>query len=228
MKITKIAAMALLSFATVTSQAAFIDQRGTAEVEVSYRAISMEDFLSEIVPKNYSVEFANPALRKRQIAAKGKGPWDAVLTSAAQRNGVSVVVMSAEKRVFIREIGAVAVTVGGVALQPGVQVRPAQVVIVQQVAPMQVYKTANTDYQVSAVVQRWATQADMQLVWEPRDVDYKIRAEHEWGTDFRTSLTDLLISVQGARERVRACIHPNKPKNVVRIIHFNERCKGTI
>lgn len=226
MRITKIAAMVLLSFATLTSQAAFIDQRGAAEVEVSYRAISMEDFLSEIVPKSYSVEFANPALRSRQIAAKGKGPWDAVLTSTAQRNGIAVVVMPAEKRVVVSEIGAVAV--GGVALQPGVQVRPAQVVVVQPVAPTQVYKTANTDYQVSAVVQRWATQANMQLVWEPRDVDYKIRAEHEWGTDFRTSLTDLLISVQGARERVRACIHPNKPKNVVRIIHFNERCKGTI
>ena len=68
----------------------------------------------------------------------------------------------------------------------------------------------------------------MQLVWEPRDVDYEIKAEHEWGTDFRTSLFDLLTSVQGKRERVRACIHPNKPKNVVRIIHFNERCKGTM
>ena len=94
------------------------------------------------------------------------------------------------------------------------------------------FTTTSSDYQVSAVLQRWASQANMQYVWEPRNVEFQISAENDWGTDLRQAVRGLLTSVQmnqrtqAGRERVRACIHPNKPKNVLRIIRFEERCQG--
>jgi hypothetical protein len=94
------------------------------------------------------------------------------------------------------------------------------------------FTTTSADYQVSAVLQRWASQANMQYVWEPRNVEFQISAENDWGTDLRQAVRGLLMSVQmsqrgqAGRERVRACIHPNKPKNVLRIIRFEERCQG--
>lgn len=111
---------------------------------------------------------------------------------------------------------------------PPVSARP-----VQTISPA-AFTTTSSDYQVSAVLQRWAAQANMQYVWEPRNVEFLISAENDWGTDLRQAVRDLLMSVQAGqsaqagRESVRACIHPNKPKNVLRIIRFNERCAGAM
>jgi hypothetical protein len=115
-----------------------------------------------------------------------------------------------------------------------VAVRPAVMKVAGPVdtpAPV-AFTTTSSDYQVSAVLQRWASQANMQYVWEPRNVEFQISAENDWGTDLRQAVRGLLTSVQmnqrtqAGRERVRACIHPNKPKNVLRIIRFEERCQG--
>jgi hypothetical protein len=94
------------------------------------------------------------------------------------------------------------------------------------------FTTTSSDYQVSAVLQRWAVQANMQYIWEPRNVEFQVSAENDWGTDLERAVRDLLTSVQAnqgaraGRDRVRACIHPNKPKQVLRIIRFEERCEG--
>lgn len=108
---------------------------------------------------------------------------------------------------------------------------PAAARPVPTMAPV-AFTTTTSDYQVSAVLQRWAAQANMQYVWEPRNVEFQISAENDWGTDLRQAVRELLMSVQAGqsaqsgRERVRACIHANKPKNVLRIIRFNDRCTG--
>lgn len=94
------------------------------------------------------------------------------------------------------------------------------------------FTTTSSDFQVSAVLQRWAIQSNMQFIWEPRNVEFQISAENDWGPDLRQAVRGLLVSAQAnqsaqaGRERVRACIHPNKPKNVLRIIRFDERCEG--
>lgn len=119
-------------------------------------------------------------------------------------------------------------------LSPAVAVKPAVLKVqgpVDTPAPA-AFTTTSADYQVSAVLQRWANQANMQYVWEPRNVEFQISAENDWGTDLRQAVRGLLTSVQmnqrtqAGRERVRACIHPNKPKSVLRIIRFEERCQG--
>ena len=121
-----------------------------------------------------------------------------------------------------------------VAPSPTVVMKPAVLKVAGPVdtpAPV-AFTTTSSDYQVSAVLQRWASQANMQYVWEPRNVEFQISAENDWGTDLRQAVRGLLTSVQmnqrtqAGRERVRACIHPNKPKNVLRIIRFEERCQG--
>lgn len=119
---------------------------------------------------------------------------------------------------------------------PAVAVKPAVLKTqspVETPAPV-AFTTTSADYQVSAVLQRWASQANMQYVWEPRNVEFQVSAENDWGTDLRQAVRGLLMSVQtnqarqAGRERVRACIHPNKPKNVLRIIRFEERCQGDL
>lgn len=124
-----------------------------------------------------------------------------------------------------------------IAALPGKPVATAAPVAVLKPVPTiapAAFTTTGSDYQVSAVLQRWAAQANMQYVWEPRNVEFQISAENDWGTDLRQAVRDLLMSVQAGqsaqsgRESVRACIHPNKPKNVLRIIRFNERCAGAM
>lgn len=116
------------------------------------------------------------------------------------------------------------------ALRPAVNASPALAPVATP-APS-AFTTTSSDYQVSAVLQRWATQANMQYVWEPRSVEFQVSAENDWGTDLDRAVRDLLTSVQAnqsaraGRDRVRACIHPNKPKAVLRIIRFEEQCEG--
>lgn len=216
-----------------TAQATFVDNRtatASTEIEVVFKSITIEELLTEIAPKGFSVTYARPELRRRNVSINGKGMWSDLLAKSLLKEGLVALVDTGKNSVMILDGPAGA---GGQPITPAGSTRPAPAVPVAQVPapppppPPESYRTATNDHQISTVVQRWAKQANMQLVWEPRDVDYQVTAENEWGTDFQVALRGLLESVQGARTRIRACIHANKPRNVVRIINFNDRCKGS-
>lgn len=102
----------------------------------------------------------------------------------------------------------------------------AQPVLLKPVAaaPARMYKVRATDGSYSRVIQRWADESNMQLVWEEADVDYPVKGESEFSSDIAASLTDLLISTHGSRTPLRACIHPNKPYALIRIIRKADLC----
>lgn len=227
--------MALLMGAG-SSYAAFVDNRkNDAVIEVNYKSISVEDLIADIVPGDVKVDYAAPDLRKKHVKINGTGTWAQLLGQAAAGAPLRIAIDHASKRVTITERPLAP------ARAPGMQVAadglgaaaPRGAVVPAPAAPAS-FTTTSSDYQVSAVLQRWATQANMQYVWEPSGVEYQISAENDWGTDMRVAVRDLLTSVQTSQAeqagttRVRACIHPNKPKNVLRIIKFDERCKGNI
>lgn len=238
MKITKLALLMALMMGAGSSYAAFVDNRKSdAVIEVNYKSISVEDLIADIVPGDVKVDYTTPDLRKKHVKISGTGTWAQLLGQAAASASVRIAVDQTNKRVTIadrpvapaRALGAQATADGlGPAAPRGVAA-PAPA----PAAPAS-FTTTGSDYQVSAVLQRWAAQANMQYVWEPSGVEYQISAENDWGTDMRVAVRDLLTSVQTSQAeqagstRVRACIHPNKPKNVLRIIKFDERCKGNI
>lgn len=231
-------------------------------VDVNYKSVSVEDLVADIVPPGYDAEYAKPLQRKALVNITGKGTWYMLLTEAVVKSNLSVYIDQDKRTIkFTDRLEAVertdeaataSITTPGATtaaagqartqpsaavlqtLAPAVAVKPAVLKVqgpVDTPAPV-AFTTTSADYQVSAVLQRWASQANMQYVWEPRNVEFQISAENDWGTDLRQAVRGLLTSVQmsqrgqAGRERVRACIHPNKPKNVLRIIRFEERCQG--
>jgi len=235
-----------------------------ALVEVNYKSIAVEDLAADIAPHEYTVTYARPEQRKQLLQISGKGTWSQLLSQAASTSPLMVYVDHNVKSIKFSERSAVATpAVVAAAGAAGARVPPAPAVIPAVTSPPVspasaptsvvtkpalvakplatpalsspiAFTTTSSDYQVSAVLQRWAAQANMQYVWEPRNVEFLISAENDWGTDLRQAVRDLLMSVQAGqsaqagRESVRACIHPNKPKNVLRIIRFNERCAGAM
>jgi len=242
-----------------SSYAGFVDNRAAdGVVEVNYKSIAVEDLVADIVPAEYQAEYAKPSQRKTLVTITGKGAWSTLLADAATKSNLSVYIdhtahqvkfadrsASAERAPAAQAVLVAAPVVAAAALvhapirnaslaspapvaAPAAAARPTPVATPAPVA----FTTTSSDYQVSAVLQRWATQANMQYVWEPRNVEFQVSAENDWGTDLRQAVRGLLTSVQmnqstqAGRERVRACIHPNRPKNVLRIIRFEERCQG--
>lgn len=255
-------AMALLMGAGSTYAGFVDNRAAEGEVDVNYKSVSVEDLVADIVPQGYQTEYAKPFQRKALVNINGKGTWHTLLTDAVSRSNVSVYIDQDKRTVKFTDRLAPAertpemavaptaplVVAGGAqapvatgmevrlaaAPTPAVAVQPATSKIhgpVDTPAPI-AFTTTSSDYQVSAVLQRWASQGNMQYVWEPRNVEFQISAENDWGTDLRQAVRGLLTSVQmsqrgqAGRERVRACIHPNKPKSVLRIIRFDERCQG--
>lgn len=206
---------AALCLAMTCAHAGFVDNRSAAaggEIEVAFKSITVADLLTEIVPPEYTVLYGTPEQGMRRVTVIGKGVWQHLLTRA----------QTADMKFHIDpQAKVVRVAAPGEVIAPSAS-RP----VAPKAAALPVFRTTSTDYQVSTVLSRWVEQAQMQLVWEPRDVDYPVQAENEWGTDFRVALQGLLGSVQGGRALLRACIHPNNPRNVVRIIKYTERCKG--
>lgn len=219
-----------------SSYAAFVDNRTSdAVIAVNYKSISVEDLIADIVPADVKVDYAAPDLRKKQIKISGSGTWAQLLGQAEVGAPMRIAVDQANKRVTIayRPVAPARASVTQVTAN-GLGATAARGAVLPAPAAPVSFTTKSSDYQVSAVLQRWATQANMQYVWEPSGVEYQISAENDWGTDMRVAVRDLLTSVQTSQSeqaggtRVRACIHPNKPKNVLRIIKFDERCKGNI
>jgi len=235
MKITKLALLMTLLMGAGSSYAAFVDNRKTdAVIEVNYKSISVEDLVADIVPQGVSVDYANQDLRKKLVSVVGKGNWSDLLAQSAAGAQVRIIVDTAAQRVTVTERTITAQRTPAAKGAAGAGAAGLGIAAATSPAAPASFVTTSSDYQVSAVLQRWATQANMQYVWEPRDVEFQISAENDWGTDMRVAVRDLLTSVQtsqtnqAGRARVRACIHPNKPKNVLRIIKFDERCKGNI
>lgn len=218
-----------------SSYAAFVDNRKSdAVIEVNYKSISVEDLIADIVPGDVKIDYAAPELRKKHVKISGSGTWAQLLGQAAVGAQVRIGVDQANKRVTISDRPVAPVRAPGAQATDGLGAAAPRGAAVPAPAAPASFTTTGSDYQVSAVLQRWAAQANMQYVWEPSGVEYQISAENDWGTDMRVAVRDLLTSVQTSQTeqagstRVRACIHPNKPKNVLRIIKFDERCKGNI
>ncbi|MBY0239123.1 MAG: toxin co-regulated pilus biosynthesis Q family protein [Burkholderiaceae bacterium] len=255
MKMNKLVVAMALILGAGSSYAGFVDNRAAdGVVDVNYKSVAVEDLVADIVPPGYQAEYTKPVHRKALVNITGKGIWHTLLTDAVARSNL-LVNIDQEKRTIkfsdllapaerAPELAAAASTTAPTStttaaieatIQTSTAARKSSVLKVQ--GPVETpapasYTTTSADYQVSAVLQRWAGQANMQYVWEPRNVEFQISAENDWGTDLRRAVRGLLTSVQmnqrsqAGRERVRACIHPNKPKNVLRIIRFEERCQG--
>lgn len=239
MKITKLALVATLLMGAGSSYAGFVDTRATdAVVEVSYKSIAIEDLAADIAPRDYLVTYTRPDQRKQLVKISGKGTWSQLLSQAASTSSLMVYVDHNAKTIkFSERVAAASVDTRTVPAHLSSSATAlSSSAAPQTAAPIapSAFTTKSSDYKVSIVLQRWAAQSNMQYVWEPRNVEFQINAENDWGTDLRQAVRDLLTSVQAnqsaqaGRERVRACIHPNKPKNVLRIIRFDERCQGAM
>ncbi|OEZ66406.1 toxin co-regulated pilus biosynthesis protein Q [Janthinobacterium sp. HH103] len=237
MKMTKLTLVLALLVIASPSQAGFVDNRASdAVIEITYKAISVEDLFADIVPREVQIEYASADLRKKLVTISGKGTWVQLLEQSASGAPVRIVVDQKGQRVSVAARSMEIERIDSVNdAKSSITPTTPQTAAVTKTAPVPAtFTTTGSDYHVSAVLRRWATQANMQYVWEPRDVEYQVSAENDWGTDVRVAVRNLLTSVQtsqgsqAGRERVRACIHANTPKNVLRIIKFDERCKGGI
>jgi hypothetical protein len=252
MKMNKLILAIALAVSAGSTYAGFVDNRAAdGVVEVNYKSIAVEDLVADIVPAEYQTDYAKPLQRKTLVSITGKGTWYMLLTDALARSSLPVYINQAGHRVTVGErttpaerspqttaalvaapTAAAAVAVKASALPATAAVKPVLLPVATP-APA-AYTTTSADYQVSAVLQRWAAQANMQYIWEPRNVEFQISAENDWGTDLERAVRDLLTSVQSnqaaraGRDRVRACIHPNRPRQVLRIIRFEERCEGAM
>jgi hypothetical protein len=235
-----------------SANAGFVDNRsapGTSEVDAMYKNVQVDDLVAGLVPSAYAIEYASPAARAAKVSVVGKGPWNALLDQALAGAGLRSTVDTNLRTVKIAPVAAPAAPtvlataqstsmastaaegatrVGAAAQTVGKSPLPTTPEATPKAAPAgDLYRVNSSDGSVSRVVLRWAAQADMQLVWEPIDVDYPVQAENVWGNDIRVALGGLFSSLTNAQTALRACIHPNKPRPVIRVIRAGESCRDT-
>lgn len=203
--------------------AALIDNRSgpnVAEIEAMYKRVSVDDLVAGLVPQTYTVQYQDPQVRMLKTSVIGRGAWNVLLDRGLAGAGLRSMVDTQSNTVRIMTSAqAAAPAAAPVTSQGSGPVRaPA--------APQVVYRAEIADAFVSRTVARWAAMSNMQLVWEPKDVDYPIKADSTLGTDIRTALGKLFGALQGAATPLRACIHQNEPRNVIRVIRAGDKCKG--
>jgi hypothetical protein len=231
-------------YLSVSAHAALLDNRSspnTAQMDVTYKNVQVDDLVAGIVPSSYAVEYASPTARSSKVSVSGKGAWNSLLDQGLSGAGLRSNINQSARTVRIEPIAAVlpvtpVVVTANPVLPPIIVTTPGSVpslprptaALPASLAPASdVYVVKSSDGSVSRVVLRWAAQADMQLVWEPIDVDYPVQAENVWGNDVRAALGGLFGSLTNAQTALRACIHPNKPRPVIRVIRAGMSCKET-
>lgn len=198
--------------------AGLVDKRskpGQTSIEVNYKRVTLEDLTLGIVPTEYRVEFSPQTIKTLKVTVVGKAPWDTLLNDAIAQHQLESVV-DQEKRVV--RIHLTVSEQSGTARFSKLESRENQFV------PVATFETKNSDGLISTTIANWAQKANMQLVWEPEDVDYPVQAENVWGSDIRSAINGLFGSLAGARTPLRACIHPNQPREVLRIIRAGDAC----
>lgn len=234
MRIHACVLLASLMGAVSVVHAGFVDERtspGTAEFDAVYKQVSVDDVVSGLVPPAYTVQYQDPAMRSAKTSVVGRGAWNVLLDKGLA--GVGLKTMIDTNARIVKVVAANSVPAGG----NGGGASPASAagrapeakgVTVHQVLPTAgpTYRTEVTDGTISRTVARWAALSNMQMEWDPVDVDYAVRGDNTFGTDLRKSLTDLFASLKGAPTELRTCIHPNKPRNVIRVIRAGESCLG--
>lgn len=204
------------------ANAGLVDKRtkpGQAIVEANYKQVAIEDLTLGLVPADYRVEFMPNNLRNLKATAIGKGPWDSLLTDAITPLSLQVVIDADKKIVKVIQHEAESVL-----NQNKVILKTTLAQTDAAVPQKMIFETKSRDGLISTTIANWAQKANMQLVWEPEDVDYPVQAENAWGSDIRTAIHGLFSSLAGARTPLRACIHPNQPREVLRIIRAGDAC----
>lgn len=250
----KLLVVGLLVSINLSANAGFVDNRSdpNAVIEANYKSVSVDDLALGIVPPEFKIFYQSESLKQRRVTAVGKGGWADLLHSALASSQLKERIDVAKRAVYIDAVGDApellpVPTVVEVNPAPPVNATPsaaeraastAVVAVVrapEAVAATEppvatvsvaraVYSTKFADGFVSGTVANWARLANMQLVWEPGDVDYPVQAENFWGADIRSAIDGLFNSLAGARTPLRACFHPNKPRAVLRVIRAGDLC----
>lgn len=216
------------AFCCVSSPAlaTFVDHRtapGAAgsEVQAVYKSIAIDDLAAAIVPSNFTLVFEPGADRKVKTSVNGFGSWDTLFAQAAAKVGMKVTVVSNDQQHTVRVAPvAAASSADPTFVNSAPRVPPVSLV------PIMTYAVRANDGSVSRTVARWANDANMQMVWEPEDVDYPVRGESVMGNDIRSALSELFISLKNAPTPLRVCIHNNKPQALIRVIRAGDKCQG--
>lgn len=213
--------LAAAALATSFSHAALIDNRsapGASVVEAAYRSVSVEDMVAGLVPSAYAVTYEAGASRLIKTSVAGKGSWDTLLTEGLKTAGLTSKIDTQARSVVISVVpGATpAALAAGKFIAPEAKKQPAL---------PSAYVVRAQDGSVWRTVQRWASDANMQLVWEPEEVDYPVKGETQLGTDIRTALTGLFAALQSTPTPLRACIHNNQPRALIRVIRAGDSCR---
>jgi type IV pili sensor histidine kinase/response regulator len=217
--------IATLVLACAPAFAGFQDSRSNGEIEVAYRGATLDDALQGVVPAGTSISYANPAEKSAPVTAVSKGRWDVVAIELIHSAGLHATVDAAGKVILVtgevptppeQKLAAAMQPAGTTALPvPGVSAAPGYA---------QTFDVEANDGRLSTTIARWSKQANMQLVWEPEDVDYPVEGTGTFGTDIRSALANVFNSMSGAETPLRACIHNNQPQNLIRIIRRSQKC----
>lgn len=204
------------------ANAGLVDKRtkpGQAIVEANYKQVAIEDLSLGLVPADYRVEFMPGNLKSLKVTAVGKAPWDTLLNEAIAPLSLQAVIDTEKKvvKIISAEAEQNSAKVKSLTRQTPASLEMNSTQVIS-------FETKSRDGLISTTIANWAQKANMQLVWEPEDVDYPVQAENVWGSDIRTAIYGLFSSLAGARTPLRACIHPNRPREVLRIIRAGDSC----
>jgi hypothetical protein len=132
---------------TNTAMAGFVDGRtapGSSELDVTYKAVPVEDLALGIVPASYRVEYDRPELKKQKVTVVAKGTWDGLLNKALKEAGLQSTIDESKRVVMIKPIPVVKADIdvtgksGAAVASPTLPAKPA---CVWDVVPSQSYET---------------------------------------------------------------------------------------
>jgi hypothetical protein len=156
-------AIAILAAAvwTNTATAGFVDSRtapGSSELEVTYKAVPVEDLALGIVPASYRVEYDKPEIKKQKVTVVGKGAWDGLLNKALKEAGLQSVIDEGKRVVTIKAVP--------VAVAPPPAKTPSKPTAQPSEAVAQPHWVIEPGDDLSVVIKKWADKEHWQFSWE--------------------------------------------------------------
>lgn len=201
MKKVKLIIAATLVLLAAAANAAFVDNRAPAaggEISVAYKAISVADLLSEIVPQGYAIEYMNPEIPQRKIDLNGKGTWEALVARTAAAAHVKLENLRNEKVVRLSAEGeAKTQLIAGQQSGAGGKADAKLAVAVAKMAVQQTeIWTVNAGDSLRTKLDEWCERAGYRLEWSKSvDKGFILRGSNVFEGDFKSAVAGLFAAI---------------------------------
>lgn len=204
-----------------------VPAKGTAVNRAAGTDMALSKALSGIVPRDWTVSFANPALGARKATFRHTGTWDVGVDSLLRSTGLCGKADGGAKRLVVSEVEAGQAVAGSAHVQAFSDPYDTELVAAADgaVGAATPGSALSGGYEVRAgdtvreTLRRWGDLAGWQVVWDAsRDFTIEVSHRFDINADFPEAARVLLDSYWAQGKPVKASIYANR---VLRVVDAN-------